>query len=261
MSRIQQAIESINKKGHKAFIPFITAGDPNIWSTKKFIKVLEEAGSTIIEIGIPFSDPIADGKVIQNANIRAMKQDMHLDIIFKMLEEVREDTQIPIVFLMYSNTIYHYGIENFFKRCKEVGVDGVIVPDVPIEEKEEFECKAKIYDVDWVRLVAPTSKERIKAICKEASGFIYCVSSLGVTGVRGELQTNLEEMLGEVKKYTSIPTAIGFGIATPAQALALKKYTEGIIVGSAIVKIIERYGEESEIPLKDYVTQMVEAMN
>lgn len=260
MSNIGLAFEKVKVEGRKAFIPFITAGDPHIEATEEFIYALEKAGSTFIELGVPFADPIADGPVIQEANLRAMANGIHINKIFDMVERVRKNTQIPLVFLMYANTIHYYGIEKFFKKCKEVGVDGVIIPDVPLEEKEEFDCFARVNGVDFIALVAPTSKERTKIICENASGFLYCVSSMGVTGTRESIQTNLNEMFTEIKKHSQIPTALGFGISTPEQAAEFKKYADGIIVGSAMVKVIEQYGEESAEPLMKFAQSFVEVL-
>lgn len=260
MSRIQVAFEKKRAEGHKAFIPFITAGDPDIDSTEEFIKALERAGSTLIEIGIPFSDPVADGPVIQRANLRAMAKGIHIDKVFDMVERVRKSTQIPLVFLMYANTIYYYGIERFFKRCQEVQVDGVIVPDVPMEEKQEFDSYAKKYGVDFISLVAPTSKERTQIICKEARGFLYCVSSLGVTGTRSNLQTDFGEMFTDIKAYCKIPTALGFGISNKEQAERLKEYADGIIVGSAMVQIIETHGKQSIKPLTTLAKEIISVL-
>lgn len=260
MSRIEKVLYERMSKGEKAFIPFITAGDPHLEATKAFIDILAEEGADVIELGIPFSDPIADGPVIERANLRAMKYDMDCDKVFKLVKSVREYSHVPLVFLIYANMIYHYGIEAFFKACYEAGVDGVIVPDIPFEEKEEFDCYARVYGVDFIALVAPTSRKRIGVIVKEAKGFLYCITSLGVTGVRENIQTNLMEIVGEIRKYTKTPTAIGFGIATPDQVRALKGCADGIIVGSAIVKIIEAYGEEAGVPLRKYIQQMVGAL-
>ena len=260
MSNIRAAFDKVKAEGRKAFIPFITAGDPHIDATEEFIYALEKAGSTIIELGVPFSDPVADGPVIQAANIRAMEKGIHIHKIFNMVERVRKNTQIPLVYLMYANTIYHYGIQRFFEKCKAVGIDGVIVPDVPIEEKEEFDRHARANGVDFIALVAPTSKDRTKEICEKASGFLYCVSSLGVTGTRESIKTNLVPMFDEIKKYTKIPTALGFGISNKEQAENLKEYADGIIVGSAIVKIIEKYGEESVEPLMKFAREIVEVL-
>lgn len=260
MSNIQAAFNKKKQEGHKAFIPFITAGDPHLEATEQFVYALEAVGSTIIELGIPFSDPVADGPVIQRANLRAMARDFRLEGVFELVERVRERTQIPLVFLMYANTVHHYGIENFFKRCQEVKVDGVIIPDVPLEEKEEFNSYAKANDIDLIALVAPTSGERIKTICEAATGFLYCVSSLGVTGTRESIETDLGTFFKSVKTYCTIPTALGFGIATKEQAVLLKDYADGIIVGSAIVKIIEQYGEEATPHLMRFAKGIVESL-
>ena len=260
MSKIQMAFDKTKTEGRKAFIPFITAGDPDIHSTEQFIYALERAGSTIIELGIPFSDPVADGPVIQRANLRAMKKGMDIDKVFEMIYSVRKHTKIPLVFLMYANTIYHYGMRAFFKRCKELEIDGVIVPDVPLEEKEEFDALARAYEVDFISLVTPTSKERTREICKEARGFLYCVSSLGVTGTRDEIKTDFKPMFDEIKRYARIPTALGFGISNKIQAELVKDYADGIIVGSGIVKIIEQYGEDSIGPITMFVKDIVEVL-
>jgi len=260
MSRIQEAIEKRNAEGHKAFIPFITAGDPDIDATENFVYALEKAGSTVIELGIPFSDPVADGPVIQRANLRAMANGIHVNKVFDMVERVRKNTQVPIVFLMYANTVYYYGIQKFFERCHEAGVDGVIIPDVPFEEKEEFDSFARENEVDFIALVAPTSKDRTKMICEKATGFLYCVSSLGVTGTRESIRTDLSEMFSEIRKYTKIPTALGFGISNKEQAEALKEYADGIIVGSAMVKIVETYGTESSEELYEFAKSIVDVL-
>ena len=260
MSNIQTAFNMRKAEGRKAFIPFITAGDPDIDSTEQFIYALEKAGSTIIEIGIPFSDPVADGPVIQRANLRAMEKGICIDKVFDMVDKVRKNTKIPLVFLMYANTIYHYGMRRFFKRCNEVGVDGIIVPDVPMEEKEEFDTFAREYEVDFISLVAPTSKERTEEICRNAHGFLYCVSSLGVTGARETIETDLKKMFESIKKYCKIPTALGFGISNKVQAALVKDYADGIIIGSEMVKIIEQYGEKSVEPLMTFTREIIEVL-
>ncbi|MDF2612443.1 MAG: tryptophan synthase subunit alpha [Clostridia bacterium] len=260
MSNIQKAFEKKKQEGQKAFIPFVTAGDPNLEATEKFIYALEKAGSTIIEIGIPFSDPIADGPVIQKANIRALEKGITIDKVFDMVAKVRKLTKVPLVFLLYANTVYYYGIEKFFKKCKEVEVDGIIVPDLPFEEKEEFNAYATECEVDIISLVAPTSKERIKEITKDARGFLYCVSSMGVTGTRNSIQTDLKSMFETINEYCKIPTALGFGISYADQAKDLKKYADGVIVGSAIVKLIEEHGEEAEMPLTQFAQEMMTAL-
>lgn len=260
MSNIKAAFENKKQEGKKAFIPFITAGDPDLESTEHFIYALERAGSTVIEIGIPFSDPVADGPVIQRANLRAMAGGIHVKKVFDMVEQVRKTTQIPLVFLMYANTIYHYGIEDFFKRCEEVGVDGVIVADLPYEEKEEFDEFARQCNVDLIGLVAPTSKERTQKLCEGAKGFIYCVSSLGVTGMRSKIETDFGEMFESIKKYSKVPTALGFGISNAEQAAVLKDYADGIIIGSAVVKIIEEKGQEAAPFLEEFARGIVDVL-
>ncbi len=261
MSNIQKTFENKLSQGQKAFIPFITVADPNIDATEKFIYALEEAGSTVIELGIPFSDPVADGPVIQRASLRAEKTGFKLEQAFELVKKVRQNTDIPLVFLMYANMIHHYDINKFFERCKEVGVDGVIAPDVPMEERDEFMIPAKSYGVDFISLVAPTSHERVKNICKDSSGFLYCVSSLGVTGTRESIETNFGDFFEQIKQHCQIPTAIGFGISNIEQVKLLKQYCEGIIIGSAVVKIIEEHGEEATDYIKKFAGEMVEELN
>ena len=257
MNRIDKQFIKLKEEGKKAFIPFITAGDPNLEATKEFIYALEECGSHIIELGIPFSDPMADGETIQNANVRALKNPIDLDKIFNLVEEVRPRIKAALVFLIYSNMIFHYKAVNFFKRCQEVGVDGVIVPDMPIEEIEEFESVAKEYNIHMIRLIAPTSTDRVARIADGARGFLYCVSSLGVTGTRNQLTTDFDTMFREIQEVTTIPTAIGFGITTPEQVSQIKNYTDGVIVGSALVKLIEEKGEGATKDIKEFVEQMM----
>ena len=261
MSNIQKTFENKLAKGQKAFIPFITVADPHIEATEKFIYALEEAGSTIIELGIPFSDPVADGPVIQRASLRAEKAGFKLEQAFELVKRVRQKTDIPLVFLMYANMIHHYDINKFFERCKEVGVDGVIAPDVPMEERDEFRIPAKMNGVDFISLVAPTSKDRVKDICEDSSGFLYCVSSLGVTGTRESIKTNFGDFFEDIKRHCDIPTAIGFGISNKEQVKLLKQYCEGIIIGSAVVKIIEEKGEGAAVYIKEFASEMVEELN
>lgn len=255
MSRITE----IFNKG-KAFIPFVTAGDPNLEITEQLIYTMEEAGADLIEIGIPFSDPVAEGIVIQKADERALSSGTTTDKIFDMVLKVREKSTIPLAFMTYINPIYVYGSKRFLKRVAECGIDAIIVPDMPFEEKEELEPFCKAHGIALISLIAPTSKERISMIAKEADGFLYCVSSLGVTGVRKEINTDIGEMISYVKSVTDIPCAIGFGISTPEQAKTMAKYGDGVIVGSAIVKIVEQYGQNCIKPVSDYVKQMKEAI-
>lgn len=255
MSNISKAF-----KNTKAFIPFLTGGDPTIDKTEEYIYKMVEAGADIIEIGIPFSDPIAEGPVIQEANIRALKNGATPERIFEMVERVRTKTQVPIVFLTYLNPVFNYGYDKFFARCKKAGVDGIIIPDMPFEEKGELAEEAKKNGVDIISLIAPTSADRIQMIAKEAQGYVYVVSSLGVTGMRSEIKTDLKSIIDLVKQATDIPAAVGFGINTPEQAAEISKISDGVIVGSAIVKIIEKYGENAANEVYNYVKEMKDAV-
>lgn len=255
MSRIKKAFE-----GKKAFIGFLTAGDPSLEKTEEYILEMERAGADLIEIGIPFSDPIAEGIVIQEANIRALKNGVNVEQIFEMVERLRKKTEIPLVFLTYINPVYHYGYERFFERAKQTGLDGVIIPDLPFEEKGELKAAAEHNGVDIISLIAPTSQQRIEEIAADASGFIYIVSSMGVTGMRSEIKTDISSILSAIRRVTDIPTAVGFGINTPKQAEAMGEQADGVIVGSAIVKIIEKYQDRAAQPLHEYVKSMKEAL-
>lgn len=255
MSNIYKAFE--NKK---AFIGFLTAGDPDLDTTEQCILAMERAGADLVEIGIPFSDPIAEGIVIQEANIRALKAGTNLQKIFNLVKSVRNKVNIPLVFLTYINPLFNWGYDNFLKKCKETGIDGLIIPDLPYEEKNEINEIAKKYDVDIISLIAPTSTERIKTIAQDTQGFIYVVSSMGVTGVRKEITTDLKTIVNLIKDVSKTPTAIGFGINTPEQAKYFSEIADGVIVGSAIVKIIEKYGKNSPENVYNYVKSMKEAM-
>lgn len=255
MSNISKAF-----KNTKAFIPFLTGGDPTIDKTEEYIYKMVEAGADIIEIGIPFSDPIAEGPVIQEANIRALKNGATPERIFEMVERVRTKTQVPIVFLTYLNPVFNYGYDKFFARCKKAGVDGIIIPDMPFEEKGELAEEAKKNGVDIISLIAPTSADRIQMIAKEAQGYVYVVSSLGVTGMRSEIKTDLKSIIDLVKQATDVPAAVGFGINKPEQAAEISKISDGVIVGSAIVKIIEKYGENAADEVYKYVKEMKDAI-
>lgn len=255
MSRIHTAFE-----GKKAFIGFLTAGDPSLEKTEEYILEMERAGADLIEIGIPFSDPIAEGIVIQEANLRALKGGVNVEQIFGMVESLRKKTQIPLVFLTYVNPIFHYGCERFFARAAGAGLDGVIIPDLPFEEKGEMRRAAEENGVDIISLIAPTSKERIEKIAADASGFIYVVSSMGVTGMRSEIKTDIPSILEAIRRVTDIPAAVGFGINKPEQASAIGAQADGVIVGSAIVKIIEKYKDQAAQPICEYVKSMKEAL-
>ena len=256
MSKIPEAF-----KNGKAFIGFLTAGDPTCEKTVEYILAMEEAGCDLIEIGIPFSDPMAEGIVIQDANVRALKHNTTTDDVFDIIAKVREKTDVPLVFLTYINPVFFYGYERFFKRCSELGVDGIISPDLPYEEKGEIADIAMKNGVDVISLIAPTSKERIQKIAGDATGFIYVVSSLGVTGMRSEIKTDLNAILADIRDVTDLPLAVGFGINTPEQASQIGKIADGVIVGSAIVKIIEEHGENAGDALKEYVSSMKKAAN
>lgn len=256
MSKIGNAFND-----NKAFIGFLTAGDPNKEKTIEYILAMENAGCDLIEIGIPFSDPMAEGIVIQDANIRALENKTTTDDVFDIIREVRKQSDIPIVFLTYINPVLFYGYDKFFKKCKELGVDGFISPDLPYEEKGEIASYARENGVDIISLIAPTSKERIQMIASEAEGFVYVVSSLGVTGMRSEIKTDLNAIIEDIRDVTDIPVAVGFGINTPKQAENISKIADGVIVGSAIVKIIEEHGEDAADALNEYVSSMSKACN
>lgn len=251
MNRIEKAFD--NKK---AFIGFITAGDPTLDKTEEFVLEMERAGASIVELGIPFSDPIAEGPVIQNANIRSLSAGCTTDKIFEMVKSLRTKTQIPLVFMGYVNTLYKYGYEKFFAKCQEVDIDGVILPDVPFEEKGELQPIASKYGIKVISLIAPTSEKRIQMIAKEAEGFIYLVSSMGVTGVRNEITTDIESIVKNIRSVTDVPVAVGFGINKREQVEKYMSVADGAIVGSAIVKIIEKYGEEAGSHIYDYIHEI-----
>lgn len=247
----------------KAFIPFITAGDQGIATTEKYIRTMAKAGASLIEIGIPFSDPVAEGPVIQVASERALSTGVTTDDIFDMVKRLHTGTElltIPLVFMTYLNPIYVYGVESFMTRCEEVGIQGIIVPDCPLEEKQELAHQAKTHGVSLISLIAPTSEQRIEEIASQAEGFVYCVSSLGVTGMRSDIKTDIASIVQQIRQYTDIPVAVGFGISTPEQAKAMASLSDGAIVGSAIVKQIGEWGSNGEKELYQYVRSMVEAV-
>jgi tryptophan synthase alpha chain len=251
MSRIEQAFG----KG-KAFIGFVTGGDPSIEKSEEFILQMIDAGADLIEIGIPFSDPVAEGPVIQAANARALNAGANLAKIFTLAENIRKKTETPLVFLTYFNPVFKYGADAFFRRCAEAGIDGVIIPDLPFEESAEARVPAASFGVDLIPLVAPTSERRIKEIAQSASGFLYVVSSMGVTGARSKIETDLTGIIRTAREASKIPIAVGFGINTPEQAAEIAKIADGVIVGSAIVKIVEDYGADAGPRIFDYVKSM-----
>lgn len=255
MSKIKEAFAN-----GKAFIPFITCGDPDLETTKKIVRSMAQNGADLIELGIPFSDPTAEGPVIQNANLRALTNGVNTEKIFDMVRELRLNISLPMVFMTYSNVVFSYGAEKFIRICNEIGIDGLILPDLPYEEKEEFDDICKKYDVDLVSLIAPTSANRIAMIAKEAQGFIYIVSSLGVTGVRSEINTDIASLVKLVRENSSVPCAVGFGISNPEQAAGMASISDGAIVGSAIVKLIAEYGRDAAGPVGEYVKSMKDAL-
>ena len=255
MSNIKKAFEN-----GKAFIAFITCGDPDLETTAAAVRAAVENGADLIELGIPFSDPTAEGPVIQGANIRALKGGVTTDKIFDFVKALRRDVKVPMVFMTYTNVVFSYGAEKFISSCRDIGIDGLILPDLPFEEKEEFLPICKKYGVDLVSLIAPTSENRIAMIAKEAEGFIYLVSSLGVTGMRSEIKTDLASIVKAVRENTDIPCAIGFGISTPEQAKKMAAQSDGAIVGSAIVKLCAQYGEDCVPYVKEYVKTMKDAV-
>lgn len=255
MSKIPSAF-----RNGKAFIPFITCGDPDLETTAAVVRAAVANGADLIELGIPFSDPTAEGPVIQGANLRALTGGVTTDKIFDLVRELRSDVTVPMVFMTYANVVFSYGAERFLSTCRDVGIDGLILPDLPFEEKDEFLPVCRKYGVDLISLIAPTSENRIAMIAKEAEGFLYIVSSLGVTGMRSEIKTDLASIISVVRQNTDIPCAIGFGISTPEQAKKMAGLSDGAIVGSAIIKLLEQYGREAAGPVGEYVKSMKDAI-
>ena len=255
MSNIRKAFAN-----GKAFIAFITCGDPDLETTAAVVREAAQNGADLIELGIPFSDPTAEGPVIQGANLRALRGGVTTDKIFDFVKDLRRDVTIPMVFMTYANVVFSYGAERFISTCKDIGIDGLILPDLPFEEKEEFQPLCGKYSVDLVSLIAPTSENRIAMIAKEAEGFIYIVSSLGVTGTRSEIKTDLASIVKAVRENTDVPCAIGFGISTPEQAKKMAGIADGAIVGSAIVKLLEKHGKNAPEYVGEYVKSMKDAI-
>ena len=256
MSNIKKAFEN-----GKAFIAFITCGDPDLETTAAAVHAAVENGADLIELGIPFSDPTAEGPVIQGANLRALNGGITTDKIFAFVKELRKDVTVPIVFMTYANVVFSYDADRFISTCKEIGIDGLILPDVPFEEKGEFLPFCHKDGVDLVSLIALTSENRIAMIAKEAEGFLYIVSSLGVTGTRSEIKTDLSSIVKVVRENTDIPCAIGFGISTPEQAKKMADLSDGAIVGSAIIKLLEKHGKEAPKHIGEYVKSMKEGLS
>ena len=256
MSRIQQAFQN-----RKAFIAFVTCGDPDLTTTAQIVREMAASGADLIELGIPFSDPVAEGAVIQAANARALARGVTTDQIFDMLRALRKDVTLPMVFMTYANIVFSYGTERFLKNAAQAGIDGLILPDVPFEEKADFAPACRAHGLDFISLIAPTSRERISMIAREAEGFVYCVSSMGVTGVRGQITTDVGEMIRQVREANpEIPCVIGFGISTPEQAREMAKVADGVIVGSAIVRLVEQHGKSAAPAVGEFVRAMKEAI-
>lgn len=244
----------------KAFIPFITCGYPDLETTNKIIHAAVENGADLIELGIPFSDPTAEGPTIEGANLAALKGGVTTDKIFDLVRELRRDITVPMVFMTYANVVFSYGSEKFISICKEIGIQGLILPDIPYEEKDEFSDLCHKYDVDLISFIAPTSKDRIAMIAKEAEGFIYVISSLGVTGVRSEIKTDIASITRIICANTDVPCAVGFGISTPEQCAKMANASDGAIVGSAIIKLIDKYGKDAAAPVGEYVKSMKDSI-
>ncbi|MDY2948643.1 MAG: tryptophan synthase subunit alpha [Lachnospiraceae bacterium] len=256
MSRIEEAFQK-----HKAFIAFITVGDPDLETTERVVHAAVENGADLIELGIPFSDPTAEGPVIMEADEVALKAGTTTDKVFELTKKLRETITVPMVYMTYANVVFSYGCEKFAQKVADAGIDGLILPDVPYEEKEEFTEVFDRYGLDLISMIAPTSEDRIAMIAKEAKGFIYMVSSLGVTGTRSEITTDISAMTDLVKKNSEVPCAVGFGISTPEQAARMAELSDGAIVGSAIIKIIAKYGKEAAGPVGEYVKEMADAVH
>ena len=273
MNRIREAFAH-----GKAFIPFITAGYPDLETTRQVVRAAQENGADLIEIGIPFSDPTAEGPVIQTANVRALEKGITTDMVLDFIRQIREDgsVTVPMVFMTYANVVYSYheggdgdrdgqdgsdrGRYGFCRKCAEVGIDGLILPDIPFEEKDQFEDACRCSGLDLISLIAPTSEDRIQTIAKEAEGFIYIVSSLGVTGVRSDITTDIGAITAKIREVTDVPCAVGFGISTPQQAARMAAQSDGAIVGSAIIRIIDQYQEQAAPHVGEYVRSMKEAL-
>ena len=255
MSRIKEAFEN-----GKAFIAFVTCGDPDLETTGAVVREMVKNGADLIELGIPFSDPTAEGPVIQGANLRALNGGVTTDQIFEFVKELRRDVSVPMVFMTYANVVFSYGAERFISTCRKIGMDGLILPDLPYEEKEEFQPICRRFGLELISLIAPTSENRIARIAGEAEGFVYLVSSLGVTGVRSEIKTDLTSIVEAIRRNTDIPCAIGFGISTPEQAARMAGLADGVIVGSAIVRLIEKYGRQAPEYVGRYVKEMKAAI-
>ena len=264
MNRIDKTFKNLASKGDKAFIPFITAGDPSLDITRSLILRLESAGADVIELGIPFSDPIADGPSIQKASLRALENNTSLKDIISMVSDLRKETQIPIVLMGYYNPIYKYSVGCFVNDAVKSGIDGVIVADLPPEEASELIGPAREHGLATIFLVAPTSTpDRVKLIAETSTGYIYCVSTTGVTGAREKVSDTLEPMIKLIREYTDKPISVGFGVSTPKQAKEVSKMSDGVIIGSAIVNVIEKYKDDPDKMLNtvgDFASEIAKAI-
>jgi tryptophan synthase alpha chain len=262
MNRIDLKFSLLKETGRKALITFITAGDPDLNTTVDLVLSMEEAGADIIELGIPYSDPLADGPVIQASSARALENGTKINKIMDTVKRIRQNSEIPLVYLVYYNSVFKYGIERFASECSQSGIDGLIIPDLPIEEREEILAVMDNYGICLIPLVAPTSKARIKKITQKGRGFVYCISVNGVTGARQGIETNIDEYMKTIAQYTGLPKVLGFGISSAAMVKELKAYCEGVIIGSAIVKrIAEAEGlEESVLSVSRFVSALREAL-
>ncbi len=256
MSNISRAFDH-----GKAFIPFITCGDPSLDVTAETVRAMERAGADLIELGIPFSDPTAEGATIMNANLRALAAGTTTDRVFDMVRELRKTVKIPMVFMTYANVLFSYGSERFIAKSAEIGMDGFIIPDVPFEERDEFLPLCRKYGLDLISMIAPTSAARAETIAREAQGFLYCVSSLGVTGARSSISTDISASIAQVKKVSGIPCAIGFGISNAEQAAEMAQYADGVIIGSAIVSLCEKYGADAPGQIERFVREVKTAIS
>ncbi len=255
MSNIRKAFAN-----GKAFIPFITCGDPDLETTAQVVRAAVANGVDLVELGIPFSDPTAEGPVIQAANLRALTGGVTTEKIFDLVRDLRRDVTVPMVFMTYANVVFSYGSERFISTCAEIGIDGLILPDVPFEEKDEFLPVCRKYGVDLISLIAPTSAQRVAMIAREADGFLYIVSSLGVTGVRSHIDTDIPSIVSVVRENTDVPCAVGFGISTPEQAKKMADLSDGAIVGSAIIRLLAQHGRDAAPHVGAYVKRMKDAM-
>lgn len=260
-NRIDACFEKLRAENKKALVTFLTAGDPDMETSEKNIMAMIDNGADIVEIGVPFSDPIAEGATIQKASKRSLDNGTNLDKIFGLVRNLRKQTDKPLLLMMYLNTLYKFGVEKFFSLCKECEIDGVIVPDMPFEERDEIRSEADKYGIYSIYLAAPTSHERIKMIASEAKGFLYIVSSLGVTGTRKEISTDFNYLLEPIRGGNYCPCCIGFGISDGAQAKAMASYCDGAIMGSAVVKIVEQYGKDAPKYVGEFIKSVRQGMD